>query len=223
MNQLTEKQKQIYNLYLKSYRQNKNEPFRAKKNFSDIEKDEKKIFQLAKIEKIFQKYPAFSSQKYFDAPYKIYNDEKPYYSLSFYSSQKGISTCLAFLQLLKDSEPETQFEFFKESYKFIAKFCIEKEISFSEYPKFCSVAQNDCLIHLKQHKISWYVVFSIPEFYNLLYNLPKDEFELYFGSSMNLQNLYNKYQGSQKTKEFLSKVQEKIARYIRKQLQRGAK
>jgi hypothetical protein len=85
------------------------------------------------------------------------------------------------------------------------------------------VAQNDCLIHLKQHKISWYVVFSIPEFYNLLYNLPKDEFELYFGSSMNLQNLYNKYQGSQKTKEFLSKVQEKIARYIRKQLQRGAK
>ena len=90
MNQLTEKQKQIYNLYLKAYRQNNNQPFRAKKNFSDIEKNEKKIFELAKLEKIFQKYPAFFSQKYFDAPYKIHNDEKKYYSLNFYSSPKLI-------------------------------------------------------------------------------------------------------------------------------------
>lgn len=219
MTEISENQKKIYNLYLKALRKSKNSPFRYKKDFSDVIKDEKKIHHLKKLENIFQKYPALFCQKYFDAPYLLYSEKDQYYPLSFYSSQKGISTCISYIDFIRDSEPETQFEYFKESYKFITKFCIEKNIFLENYTKFCSVAQHDCLIHLKQHKISWYVVFSVPNFYELLYSLPKDEFELYFGTKVNLNTLYNRYSGSIKTVQFLNNVRNKLSKYIRKQLQ----
>jgi hypothetical protein len=219
MKEITDRQKLIYNLYLKSYRKNNNQPYRTKKNFDDVLKDDNKMTQLIKLENIFKKYPALCQTHYFDAPYKIYNDEKKFYPLSFYSSQKGITTCINYIDLLRDSDPESQFEHFKESYKFIANFCTENRINLSEYTKYCSVAQNDCLTHLKQHKISWYLIFSIPNFYELLYNLPKDEFELYFGTKVSLSKLYDKYNSSSKTKQFLSNIQDKIATYVRKQLQ----
>lgn len=220
MIEISESQKKIYNLYLKAYRKSKNSPFREKKNFDDVAKDEKKIHHLKKLESLFKKYPALLNQNYFDAPYKIYHcDKDTFYPLSFYSSQKGISTCLSYIEHIRDSDPESQFEYFKESYKFIANFCVEKRIPLEQYTKYCSVSQNDCLIHLKQHKISWYIVFSVPHFYELLYSLPPDEFQLYFGTKVDLNTLYNRYSCSRNTVDFLNKLRGKIAEYVRKQLQ----
>lgn len=219
MEEISEDKKTIYNLYLKAYRKNNNKPFRAKKDFSDISKDQKKFQSLVKIENIFKKYPAFFSENYFDAPYKIYDDPKKFYPLSFYSSQKGITSCVSYLNWLRDSDPETQFEHFKNSYKFVANFCIEKRINLHEYVHHCSVSQNDCLLHLKQHKISWYLVFNIPGFYALLYNLPKDEFQLYYGDKIDLQSIYSRYNLSTKTVKYMNALKEKVAAYIRKQLQ----
>lgn len=219
MQELSENKKKIYNLYLKAYRQNNDKPFRTKKNFSDIQKNDSLIANLTKIESIFLKYPAFFSQNYFDAPYKIYNDEKKYYPLSFYSSQKGINSCISYLNWLRDSDPETQFEHFKNSFKFVANFCVEKGINLEDYVNYCSVSQNDCLLHLKQHKISWYLVFNIPGFYPLLYNLPKDEFQLYYGDKIDLQKIYSRYHLSTKTVKYMNTLREKIATYIKNQLQ----
>lgn len=215
---LTEKQKQIYNLYLRAFRINNNQPFKPKKNFSDIETNAEKLTSLQKIEKVFCKYPAFFNKIYFDAPYKIYNDEKKYYSLKFYGSQKGISTCIAYYKVLLQSNPEEQFEFLKDSYKFIGRYCEEKHIPLELYSSYCSVSQNDCLLHLKEHKISWYVIFSLPGFYELIHNLPHDEFELYYGSDISIDSLYNKYKSSFKTQEFLSDIKRKITIYLQKKL-----
>lgn len=216
---LSENQKRIYNLYLRAFRVNNNQPFKAKKKFSDVEKDSEKMMQLQKLEKLFYRYPSFLNNFYFDAPYKIYNDDKKYYSLKFFSSSKGISTCIAYLKLLQQSDPEQQFEYFKDSYRFIAQFCEKHNLRLEQYTKHCSVSQNDCLIHLKEHKISWFAVFSIPGFYELLYSLPCDEFELYYGGDVNLNSLLNRYKSSTKTQDYLTELNKKISQYLKKKLE----
>jgi hypothetical protein len=215
---LSENQKQIYNLYLRAFRINNNQPFRAKKDFSDVETDIEKLTSLQKIEKVFQKYPAFFNKTYFDAPYKIYSDEKKYYSLKFFGSQKGISTCIAYYKILLQSSPEEQLDYIKDSFKFVAQFCEGKKIPLELYVRHCSVSQNDCLIHLKEHKISWYSVFGIPGFFEMLNNLPKDEFELYYGSDVELNVLLNRFRSSQKTTEYVSELKRKISGYLQKRL-----
>jgi hypothetical protein len=209
-------QKQIYNLYLRAYRINNNRPFKAKKKFDDLSAE--KIAYLEKLENVFKRYPSFLSNLYFDAPYKIYNDEKKFYDLKFFSSSKGISTCIAYFKVLNNGNPEEQIDFIKSSYKFIAEFCVSKNISLDQYIYYCSVSQNDCIIHLKEHKLSWYIIFGLPGFYDLLYDLPSDEFELYFGSDISLGALYDKYNASPKTKETVDVIKEKIREYIKKQL-----
>lgn len=220
MEDLSDNKKKIYNLYLKSYRTNNNKPFREKKDFSDILKKDKTLVSLTKIENIFKKYPAFFSKDYFDAPYKIYDDPKKYYPLEFYSSQKGITACVSYLNWLRDSDPEVQFEHFKNSFKFIANFCVEKGINLHEYTKHRSVVQYDCILHLKEHKISWYTIFAFSDFYSLLYNLPKDEFELYFGDKVDLAEIYSRYTRSTKTINYMNSLKEKVAWYVRKELQK---
>lgn len=214
MSSITERQKAIYNLYLKAFRVNNGGGWRAKKNFADVEKDPAKMISLQKLEQVFEKYPAFFSDTYFNAPYKIYSDEEKYYSLNFYSSFKGISTCIAYYKTLLQSSPEEQFDFMRDSYAFVGRFCASKGIPLERYTAHCSVAQNDCLIHLKEHKISWYLVFSIPHFYELLHNLPRDEFELYYGSDIDLNALYNRYSLSIKTQQFLAKKKSQITTFV---------
>lgn len=214
MIELTEKHKQIYNLFLKAYRVNNKQPYRLKKKFDDIEKDHTKMKQLDHLRLLFEKYPSFCSDLFFDAPYKLYDDEKPFHTLKFYTSFKGISTCIAYIKSLRDGDPREQFEFMKESYKFIANFCIDKNITLEDYTKYCSVAQNDCLLHLKEHKICWYLVFSVPNFFDLLNSLPDDEFELYYGS-VDLNNLLNRYKSSPETHEYLDRIKKKISKFVK--------
>lgn len=214
---LSENQKKIYNLFLRSFRSNNNKPYKLKKNFSDVEKDTTKILYLQKLENVFIKYPSFFNNFYFDAPYKIYKDET-YFSLKFYSSLKGISTCISYLKTLQQGDPEHQFDYFKDSYRFIAQYCEQNNLTLDQYTKNCKVSQNDCLIHLKEHKISWYVIFNIPGFYDLLHSLPTDEFQLYYGSDINLNSLFKRYKSSSKTQEYLNRLNTKISHYLKKKV-----
>lgn len=216
-------QKRIYNLYLRAYRTNNNQPFKAKKKFNDIENDVEIMQYLEKLENVFKKYPAFFGDTYFNAPYIIYPDDKKFFSLKFFSSHKGITTCIAYYKMLLQTNPELQFDFFRESYRFIAEFCLEKGLALRNYVSYRSVSQNDCLRHLKEHKISWYVVFSIPNFYELLYNMPEDEFVLYYGSDLSLTELYTRYNNSQKTQKFLAEMHNKVSIFIQNSIQKTNK
>lgn len=213
---ITEPQKRIYNYYLRSFRINNGNPFRPKKKFDDLK--EEKLNQLIKLEKFFCNFPHLFNADFFDAPYKLYQDDKKYYGLDFFASNKGLSTCINYHKFLQQTIPDNQLDYIKASLKFIANFCIEKNISLSSYVDFKSVAQNDCLKHLKEHAISWYLVFCIPKFRDLLFDLPKDEFELYFGSDIDLQDMENKLNQSTDAKRIIQKGTEKIKDFIQKKL-----
>jgi hypothetical protein len=52
----------------------------------------------------------------------------------------------------------------------------------------------------------------------MLNNLPKDEFELYYGSDVELNVLLNRFRSSQKTTEYVSELKRKISGYLQKKL-----
>jgi hypothetical protein len=218
MSSITEIQKRIYNLYLKALRVNNNKPFRPRKDFKKMESDLLTLTYLKKLEDVFKKYPAFFSDAYFDAPYKLYSDKEANYNLKFFSSQKGISTCIAYYKSLRDGEPNKQHQFIKDSFQFVAQFCLDKGITLEKYTSYCSVSQRDCLKHLKEHKISWYAVFGIPHFYDILHNLPSEEFEMYFGGDVDIVELHDRYLSCKETVQMVAKIKDIIAKFLRKNL-----
>lgn len=207
--------KTIYNLYLKAYRKNNNQPFRSKKKFDDIAGTDKEL-QLLKLSAIFQKYPHLMRDEFFDAPYKLYGDSKKYYGLDFYSSHKGLTACVKYFNFMAESTPNEQLDYLRESMKFVAAFCIENNIPLQQYVNHKTVVRNTCLKHLKEHKVSWYCIFVIPGLYEFLHKLPDDEFALYFGSELDLNTILNNYNGAKTAKEFLEKITKKLQKYIEK-------
>jgi len=216
---ITPTQKQIYNLYLRSFRLNNGKPFRAKKDFSDIEKNNDIKISLLKIENLFNKYPAFFGSLYFDAPYKIFPDEK-FFSLKFYGSNKGISTCVNYINYLNSTKPENQKEFIQNSFKFIASFCISKEIPIERYTTITSVVRKDCIKHLQEHCISWYTIFVIPGLFDVVRSLPKDEFELYFGDKIDMNSIICNYESSVEFKKSLKKMYALTKQFIENKIKK---
>lgn len=216
---MNEQQKQIYNLYLKAYRINNNQPYRPKNNFDKFEEKEEYRYIL-QLDSFFYKFPHLMKSDFFNAPYKLYNDEKKFYSLQYYSSYKGLTTCIEYYKNILNSNPDEHVDFIKESLKFIANFCISHNTPLEKYCDFKSVAQNDFLKHIKEHKISWYVIFGFPNGMNILRNMPDDEFELYFGLNIHLSSVQMKYSNSVLAKNVIEKGIKKLKKFveIRRQL-----
>ena len=108
--------------------------------------------------------------------------------------------------MLDKKNPEDQMDLIKQSMKFIYEFCQDKNIKLRDYPFYKSVVQNDCLLHLKQHKLSWYIVPFIPELQRLISDMPRDEFELYFGDDKTLAEYIVKIAKDNRTKTFIQKA-----------------
>ena len=210
-------QKRIYNLYLKAYRTNNGNPFKAKKNFDKLS-DEIKT-ELIKLERFFAKFPHLLTDDFFNAPYRLYEDENKFYGLKFYSSQKGLTTCVEYFKTLAASDPDNQLDYIKASLKFITEFCVEKNISLESYGKYRSIAQLDFLKHLKEHKISWYCVVGLPGLMSVVYDLPEDEFELYFGTDVDIFLIKQKYDSSVLTKKLFEEAIPKLSKFVQQKLQ----
>jgi hypothetical protein len=215
---MTEKQKQIYNLYLASTRKVANKPFKIRKNFDGFE-EKPEFLYIQRLEKTFEQYPHLMKSAFFEAPYKIYQEEKKFFDLKFFSSSKGLSTCIAYINILDRKSPAEQLEFIKESIKFIYTFCAEKKIQFCDYPHYKSVAQNDCLKHLKEHRISWYLIFDIPGFQSLCSDMGEDQFQLYFGQDKNIGEYLINLSSHPEIRNFIRKglklIEKKLANQVR--------
>jgi hypothetical protein len=99
------------------------------------------------------------------------------------------------------------------------KFCAEKKIQFCDYPHYKSVAQNDCLKHLKEHRISWYLIFDIPGFQSLCSDMGEDQFQLYFGQDKNIGEYLINLSSHPEIRNFIRKglklIEKKLANQVR--------
>lgn len=211
---MTAKQQEIYNFYLKAYRTNNNKPFKPKKDFSKFE-SKPEYLDILKLDKFFDKHPHLLNMAFFDAPYKIYTDEKKFYNLKFYASVKGFTTCIAYYKLLQNKDPDEQIDSIKESLIFIKRFCEDNKLTLDRYFKYASVAQYDFLKHIKEHKINWYVAVGMQRGIELLYGLPKDEFILYYGPDVSLSEIRSKLLSSKSAKNLISEGEKRIENHLK--------
>lgn len=211
MNELTDFDKKVYNMWLSITRSCYGKPFKFRSNFDNFESNSNYAY-LKRLSSIFIRVPHLMRKEYFEAPYFIYGKNK-YYDLKFYSSLKAIS---AFTKYVKQNVND--LDSIVNSFKFILKFCIEKGIQLNEYPFYKSVAYNDCLKHIKDHYVSPLIAFIFPELYTIISNLDEDVFSLYYGD-IDFEKLQTKYENDPELLKLSRSCKEKVSKKLSELLQ----
>lgn len=209
---VTKLQKYIYNAYLIQSR--KGQPFTIRKDFSDLTYEIRNL--LVKLENFFQKYSHIKIEEYFEAPLKLYPEEKyPY--LDFFTTRAAIKTYSIYKNQKEEDNPENQFEEIKESLRFIGMFCLKNKINLHDYLNYKSGYTHDWLNHYREHKINLYSLMELKNIENILHNLSDEENELFFELlSKKLETFKVRYHNSNKTKQYVKTITNKIEDFLKK-------
>lgn len=167
-------EKHIYNAHLAISRACRNKPFRVRENFEDFETDSDYV-NVKKLSIFFNSYKSVDVDTFFRAPYEIY-DKQDWFDLQFFTTQKALKTYTLYQTRKENEHPDTknQLFFIKDSLKFILSFCRAKNITIGDYIFHKDDKMNTFLIHLKERKISIYVLFGLIGAEKILYSLPED-------------------------------------------------
>tara|TARA_R110000824_G_scaffold42105_1_gene124421 strand:- start:154 stop:798 length:645 start_codon:yes stop_codon:yes gene_type:complete len=210
---ITSAEKRIYNKYLAVTRSSQNKPFKLRENFDEFENDPNYVF-IKKLSIFFKKYHNVNQDDFFKAPFVIYSD-KGYYDLKFYTSQKALKVYTLYQTKKQDELPDTsnQLYFIKQSLNFILKFCKSNNISVSEYINHLTNGTNSFILHLKERKISIYVLFGFESAENLLKSLGNDLLEFIFKDLKNKLDIYRtRYYTSNQAKVLIKEGLKKITK-----------
>lgn len=155
---------QIYNTYLRVSRSKKNLPFRLRKDFFDIQNDEKYPI-LLKLENFFKRNPYVNLNDFFEAPYSVYEDEKDF-RLDFYLTQKAVKIYNLYQKKKTFSDPDSDIQ--KKSVidglEFIYNFCKENKIQIDDYINHMTNGMASVFLHLKEKQISIYNCLAFDDF-----------------------------------------------------------
>ena len=121
----------------------------------------------------------------------------------------------------EDQNPEQQTESIKNSLIFIGSFCIQKNITLSEYLLHKTGCISSWLEHYRQRKINPYSLMEIGDIISNIDNHQDDELALF---SENLkEKIYSykiRYKQSKKTIDLVKTGTDKINLFIKKRLQK---
>ena len=204
---ISEFEKQIYNNHLVVSRKVKGEPFKIKKDFSNLEED--KVISLQKLSKIFNNHSNIIQDDFFMAPHKIYPDDC-YYPLDFYTTPKAIKCYTQYVKQLEIQDPDSSdsLQRLKESLKFVYKYCSDNNLQLSEYEVNIEKLMPCFVQHLKDHKINYYTLhaltFKKPQIESRILDFIFPDFYEVF------QKTKNKFFSSKKMKEFAKLAKIKI-------------
>jgi hypothetical protein len=208
---LSDFEQKIYNEYLKTSRQAKNQPYRLRKNFDDIPSDV--LVYLKRISNILRKFPSIHVNDYFKAPYSIYGVEE-YFDLKYFTSQKAIRAYTLYVQKEPDFDPDSEDMLLKvlDSLKFLKEFLFANNISLQQYPSHMTNEMKSFILHWKERKIHPYVLIELP---NALYYIRHEDQELLkfmFGENVyeNIQLYTNRYFSSKKLKVLIKQGLKKL-------------
>ena len=207
---MTDFEKLIYNTHLKVSRVTKNKPYKNRINFDSIDEDKK--FLCKKLAHFFSKHKNVNVNKFFYAPYKIYQDN-PVLDLKFYTSLKACKLYFDYINKLNRNEISSQEnkEFFMNSALFITKYCHKHSISWDSYINHKETKQdtlNSFFSHLKSGEVSVYMLFTFHSFDEQYRKADKEIINMMLkdvvGSIDNFRVKF--YNCNEKTKEFFKKT-----------------
>jgi hypothetical protein len=141
-------------------KKSKNKPFKLRQDFSKL--NDEIYITLKKLGAFFKNNKNISLNDFFWAPYEIYSKDE-YFDLSFYNTRKAI---IAYTQYLRqketqDTDSEVCINDCKAGLKNIYSFCVEQNITLNEYKELNSASIPIFLLHLKEHKINFYILHSL--------------------------------------------------------------
>ena len=201
---MTNLEKITYNTFLKVSRSEQDLPFRYRKNFDNFETEPNYVY-VQKLRRFFEKYPHINMGSFFAAPYRVYQDDTGF-DLKFYTTQKAIKVytldCINQNNELPDSDPKIAD--IKQSLMYIYKFCRDEKICLDRYLAHMTNDINTFILHIREKKISLYVLFGFDHFDRIVFKISKDRLEFTLGSQLSNIPLHRtRYMASQRAKPII--------------------
>jgi hypothetical protein len=161
LSNLNQTEKNIYNCFLKHYRNG--QPYQPRKDFSDL--DSTTIVALKRLNTFFQKFPHITYEDFFGSPRTLHPDEKcPH--ISFFTTRPAIRTYSLAMKKKEDESPEKQLEKIRESFHFIALFCLRNKIGLNQYIKHKTHNMPTWMQHYREHNVNPYALLGLSDFNN---------------------------------------------------------
>jgi hypothetical protein len=213
--QLTEREKNIYNCFLKHFRNG--EPFKPRKNFDDI--SPAIATDIKKICRLLEKYQYINWDEYFGSPRLLNPDEKcP--NLNFFTTRYAIKSYNLLKKQQENRNPDLQYEEIKNSMRHIGMFCLQNKIHLNEYVNHKTNLIYSWIRDYQEHKINLYCILELGDISGQLHKLSEDEKELYANEiSKNISTAKIRYHNTPTVKSFIKESHEKIKTFLKKHLQ----
>ena len=209
--ELTDFDQHIYNTYLRVSRTAKNQPFKYRKDFSNL--DDKTKYHLKKIAMFLGKHKHINLNEFIQAPYKVYTDET-HFDLDYYITLKAIKAYTLFQtkQTFLDPDNPEQLENIKASLQYISIFCKENNITVDDYISHKTNDRLSFLLHLKEHRVNVYCLLGFPSFDQKLKSVDYEVLSFIIGKDLidNLPTFRTKFFNSSKARTFVELGLQKI-------------
>lgn len=207
-NIITEREKFIYNTYLRVHRTKQNKPFRYRKQFDDFQDNENYI-HVKKLGAFFKKFSHIEPEVFFNAPYNLYPDDNSIYDLKFYASQRAVKVYGLYTKQLDQQGPDTdyQLQFVKDSLMFIFKFCRDNKLTLTEYINHKTGDIPTFVLHLRNRYVSIYSLFGVDGAESKLFKVPKERLDFTIGENFTilLEKRRTSYYNSTKNRQITNK------------------
>lgn len=214
---LTQLEKLLYNKHLAVSRKLKNKPFKLKQNFSDVLETDKHKF-LKRISTLFIKHKEIDPDIFFSAPYKLYPDVE-YFDLEYFSTMRAVKCYTMYKKQILLEDPDSQLESVKSSLQFIAKFCIDNNMYFHQYPYHRTSDVFTWMKHYKENKINIYSMMEFTNIFSSVVSLAEDVQKFFVGQFVEqFKELFTKYKNSSHLKPFIKKTLPLLDNFVEKQL-----
>jgi len=208
---VTAHEQHIYNTHLKVQRTRRNQPFKYRKDFSDL--DPQTHRHLQKISMFLSKHSHINLNEFITAPFKVYPDEE-FFNLEYFTTLKATKAYTLYQQKLLTLSPDSQeqLENTQKSLKFILNFCTSNNIAISDYIEHKTNNTFSFLLHLKEHRVNVYCLLGFKNFDKTIRTVDSDLLSFIIGNDLivNLPTLRTKFYNSIIARKFVELGIQKI-------------
>jgi hypothetical protein len=101
-------------------------------------------------------------EMFFTSPYVVYSADE-FFDLQFFLTRKALTCFTLYCKQLETLEADTEenIEKVKESLKFIYKYCVDNNLTLTDYNNLIIGQMPGVLSHLKEFKINFYILHGL--------------------------------------------------------------
>lgn len=214
MSNISQQEKNIYNCFLKHFRNGL--PYQPRKDFSNISPT--LVVQLRKINAFFSKFPHITPDDFFGAPRELHPDENcP--PIQFFITRPAIRAYSLAMKKKEDESPEKQLDKIKESFHFVAMFCLKNRIQIDDYLNHKTRSMPTWMQHYREHNVNPYALIGLGNL-DRFRMMNEEERIIWSGDFFDRIDSYKtRYYTSEKTKTLVKEAIKKIKEFLKKELQ----